>query len=861
MSNYHWNDVSILNETNDWSYSKFKQIEKETGLHAIERLNSRENLARAFMLACGYSLEKTFENDDSSLTYFGQQLIALLETASGNEAAEYNDKILQAAQTAQLSKRFFLAFPEIKEQLDQEKAAEPDSYDDKKWANRIIEEMYYIAMKKIAEIPYPKIDFTNLEQLRSCSDKYNAIADIEINLNQGYSDELKKRLAARHDDFLELDESLAINTPIHKAMMTVGIELGDPIEQKKLGEALKGRITLDLFGENLAGISSTEASKFYTLDEIVTYPKQASPFVLELNPKLYPQIKDYIEAKPGSIVPFYKKEDAFVISAAYDYKIPTLALSKLPQNQSKAETFHQIFANFEENPTVHSESVVKRIYIDGKNAYDLLKNKYQGTEAEIEERIKEDIVQTLMDAKSRVELARMDLTRDGRPKATVVPVKADLSPLDVNKKWYETSHVKKATKLWNDDPDRKKRTAAIAEKAEERQRNKMLSNAYQSSFYTSIFNEMVAIHKEYKKSLLTFSDAEQKLKQNPDAAREWMLQRTATMYKTADTIRDLSNPDKTLKEIQSDPSLASILTEEIILARENTDVIFSRLQKNIQELKEKGELNEAEQERVAYLTNKLEESKLEIQDEVSQRMNEFDHFTKYGKSGEEIAALPEQRTISSMGDFAKLHELDKQFLGEGVHNAADYAAFQKVHDCNIKVMETMTAKMQELISSEKEPDSFRNDIRSIRSLMEAVGICQEDMNKYGETLTGKQKETFDHIRNWETRVLKGSSLMVMPPAEGTANIKDCVSQMLNLYRNAYYDKLGYPDQLDAASIDHMARQLRENQANKESAKKQISFDALTKSQNIGKKEARPQTLTKSVSPAVKEKTNDMVNGK
>lgn len=623
MPYHNLEDVTLLDEMNTWEPSKYTTIIKATGIHALDREKSRENIARAFMLTCGYSLDDIFYGSETLQHNFGKSFAALLETASG-----YTDDPIKETPAAQLTQIFFKENPDAKKRIN-----EADYPNTKIRNQQILEEIYYTAVKKISEITYPDINYSTLDELRPYADRLHAVSNIGIHLSQGFDRDhgqaLYARIREKHDDLDIYTNRISLNNDLQKAIAAACTDIGDPIEYPKLLEALGGRMVLNLYGNKLAGASIEELQKMYTFEEI-SYTKCAANEILpDLDPLQYPQVRDFIEGKPKSVAPYYINEEIIengnrkiivrnpVKAAAYDLRIPKFNFTNKNLSLPKALLFDQVLDHYKENPAVCAEPAVKRIYIDGKNAYDMFKTKYQGSEMEIQEHVKEEIVKTLMNARHHVEIARMDRSHDGKPVACVRPIKADFTVLDQRKRWYQSSFVKKADKLWKNDPGRRTRASAIIKAAEVRQTANLLSNTYYSAFYSNIRNEISTIRME------------------------------------------------------------------------STD------------------------------------------DPMKQR------------------------------------------------------------SCNIKIMETMTQKMRDNISSENNPEGFKNDIRSIRSLMETVGVSQEDMHKFGTSLSGEQKQAFHQIRSWEKTVLNRAPGTRIPSAAENLDVKACVDRMLKMYQSAYYNKLGY----------------------------------------------------------------------
>lgn len=638
MAGYNWRDALLLDDMKEWSDQKYTDVSRATGIRALHRHDSRENIARACMLTCGYSLEETFEKD-SDRKAFGKEFTALLEVASGKAELEdpSNDRSFQE-QARRGINRFFDANPEIEEKFNREYGKNPADFNDKRMAQWTLEEMYYAAMKKVSEIRLPDIDYSNRDQLRSITDRCAVVDTLGNNLNQGLDDGMGRKLNDRYSDLEAYRKGLGAGYDLIKAFKDATMELSDPIDPNKLGLVLGGKMQVDMFGQRLAGASMKEAAQMYTSEDLSFVNSSALPFLInEIKESQYKQVMDYIEGKPRSVAPFYMIEERErqesknreiitktpVLSAAYDQEKITFSVDPSALRTRKVYGFDALMKSVKENPAVHAEDPVKRIYIDGKNAYEMFKDKYQGkgTEKEIEDKIKGDIVDALCKVKQRVELARMDLDSKGNPVASVHTIEIDPRDLERTKKWYQSSFNKKAEKLWMNDEGRDGRVSGIIEHAEERQRAQILSNAYNSSFYTGILNEMREAH------------------------------------------------------------------------RANSD--------------------------------------------------------------------------------------------------------QEAQVRDTAVMDRMSAKILETLSHENKSADFRNDIRSIRSLMETAGVTQADMNAFAESLSGETKASFEQIRIWEKNVIHGDPNAAIPSA-GDMNVGESVKFMLTMYQNAYYNKLGYEDKLDPA---------------------------------------------------------------
>lgn len=855
MAGYNWKDAKLLSNSRwdnkpyvEFSGSRYAEYGQQVQVQCLDREASRENIARVFLLACNRSLESTFDTDVNGRSYgrwFGSAFSALLERAAGAATVDLDQK---TEEILHLVSPFFANNPDALEIVG-ERPAPPDFERVKRreinamtgglflsskkgvdwrdvaqnaedvntwflkesaWAKRLFDEMYYTGMKKLMDYPYPEIDYSNHDKVSLYADQYHALGSMGGDLTQGLSKGMEARIAKIHPDIKKLADNLALNTKIREAMSDVCLPLEDLKQSKNLQLALEGRIILDIYGANLSGMSANDASKFSSLSEVNRINGYAVDFLAGCKPVKYQQVKDYIEGKPNAVAPFYVKDGIRYMSAAFNDEMPNFDLPKMPANVSNAEKFDSVFAKFKDLPFLPSEAAVKRVYIDGKNAYDMFKNQYQGDEKDYEAYVKGEIVRTLTEAKQRVEFVRMDMSRNGFPKATIVPVTANLSGLDAQKKWYEHSLVKQADKLWNNDKERENRRFLIAKDAEERQRAKMLSEAYHSSFYNDTIDDLNKIRGKYTDANVTA--AEQKMKENPETARKWMYSRVPAAA-FSEIVRDLYDFDKSFEDIKADPKL-NVFFPETLGFEKAKNPVRKFLDQIIDVRKSIEDSNTVQKAHKEYsderLTKILNENKEELEDAIRQFLGEknitIDPNTKMLQFGENNGL----GLNAEHGDM-KMAEMDKLFLGEEHSDQIEaYDAYMKVRSCNVEIMDKIaknwdakTTAPNRFVNGEPEepywktnPEEFRNDLRSFRSLMESIGINQEDLNKFGEALSKEEKESFDKIRKWEKDVLNGSFGREIPLADGEVDLKHCADQMLKIYQDAYYEKLGYEERLD-----------------------------------------------------------------
>lgn len=812
MSKYHWEEARILDESG-WQGKNYNEMETNTGL-GLYRVEWREGLARAFMLACGYSFEETFHDDNRR---FGEFFDTLLDNAAGDHTINLDDRY------SEMLKDFFKKNPESEKIVGK---MPEDELRRQAWSQLLLSEMYYAATKEVMQGDYLDIDY-----LRAYGDDYgSSVENMLRGLYGCASKPMVKYIAEQHPDYGDWHESVYAYLYLNR---------------------------------------------------------------LEKNPSY----KDYLDGKPDAIAPGFLRNGKWVKSAAYDTETPKFDFPTRPDQLVKMDKlevmFDKVFANFTDNPAVRDEEpIVNRIFIDGKNAYDMFKEKYQGAK-NYEEHVKSEIVQAVMTGEKRVELARLDMTRNGTPKATVVPVKADLSGFDKGKKWYEHSVAKKAENLWKNDKERESRIESIKNAVEEKQRAKILSAGYNSTFYKNILSEMNKIRKEFTNTDFNnpeFLGAERKMKQNPEDAQKWMVTKAASLMMNK-LAHDLMDFDKNLEDIKNDKEFEKLrsmnllntedglnsigtLIDELIDIRKNTDDIIARVERDKAE-NEKKKDDDPTKRPTEKFERDISETKLGMEDNISSWLSNAGMNMLKEKTDSMVAAKREQGFEVNKFKSLTFNEMDDFFLVNGgidddVHKVDAYDAYVQVHDFNVKIMDMMVEKIPDTMSNVKNPESFRNNIRSIRSLLETAGINQEDMKKYGETLTGDAKKTFDSIRKWETEMMKENPKFPIHLPDGITDAKTCVDQMLKMYQNAFYEKCGYVDKLEAESVERVVNQARkieytkmpEKEVKNEAAeKKQVPFDVLAKADTT-KPQANVRTSNRNAEKSTEKGTRTpMVNDK
>lgn len=868
MEKYNINNVKILGALDEsWNDEKFIRLGNACNLKTMNRSTTRENLARAFAVAGLLNFEQTFDKDleDVLLHDYGKKLAALMELASGEVKADDADIDRKKAQVRDLAYQVHNhSNPCMTKDFKQVEDAELYQKNPKKWAQNVMDYVYYSAVRKLAEQKFPDIDFKNPEQIKACAAERRAYGRMMQDIVQISDGKYGKHLQEKFPDFQELKNGLENAALVEGAISGLGTELSNPPKKNEMLILLQSRMITELYGEKLAGMTRTEAGQQWGLPElggtsllalqILESWKWNDEDVLESPiPELHQEIIKYAKGEPTKFSPVIMKDRKQYLSPAYDTRIPKLDVQKVQEQYAKGQKgaiFDELFGEFPDDPAHNTEPAVKRIYIDGKNAYDLFKSKYKGNEEQIQEAVKAEIVDALLQGKSHVEMARMVQNQIGEVKAFVVPVRADLSELDKNKKWYQHSLRKQEEKLWAGDIGGDERRADIAKEAESR---------HAKHFYKRMLDEMNAVRREFmgtdeKKE--EFLEAERLMKAEPELAREWTVQKVAERYRWAKMAPELFKEN--ISGITYEKAEAGILAVvamegefsncnfkdtpagrqfkhcldmadrlvamdmpkelegiyEFEKLKEQRDAFHRRWERD----DSRAELNPLSPEDAKRVAVKRKETLDDLRMEtVARQQNDMIPFADMV-----VRAMDNEivKQVMDKADRQKLNELDAHFIGteNQFHQLSKdglppqtaiqaYEPFDRVCQCNQRVMETVTRKIMDEIKCESTAAVYRNQFRAIRDVMETAGISQEEVETYGQKLDPEQKVRFDRIRTWEKNLVRQDDHEKIRLPEGIASEKEAAGFILDIYKNAYYDKMGYENRINPKSIEQLCEKM------------------------------------------------------
>lgn len=467
---------------NEGFYLKnFTDIQDVPDINLPKFASSRENLVRAFALAKDMNIKNTYpsqaEEDTIHAQQMGQRFTDLLRLLRHERISkEQEDAVCDMIQ--QVALRNHSDFPAGINPLKQRSEGKP-------WAQDAFDYLYYMAMRKLSEQKLPDIDYQDKKQLAECAAEQNAYSSILLDLVQFSDGDYEEKLAKKYTDFKQLKETLTVAGLLERA-------IGNLSSEEVLLPHLTARIAADQFQDQMAGNTRLRAAEGIELEQLVSLKEEVRELLDSIDGR-EAQLNDYLQRKPNGTCPLMLHDKKWRISPMYDTKTPKLDFEVIKDRymqdpQQRALLFDELFEPFPDDPAHHTEPAYKRIYIDGKNAYDLYKDQFQGNEADIAQAVKAEILEVLASGNSRVEFARVVQQLDGQAKAVIVPVRADLKVLDSHKKWYQPSIAKQEEQLWSKDPDADARQESIAQQAESRQ---------DGQFYQYLLDSVDAVCQKY----------------------------------------------------------------------------------------------------------------------------------------------------------------------------------------------------------------------------------------------------------------------------------------------------------------------------------------------------------------------------
>lgn len=676
---------------NEGFYLKnFTDIQDVPDINLPKFASSRENLVRAFALAKDTRIEDTYSSKTKENTIKAQQmgqrftdLLRLLrhEYISKEREDAVCDMILQ------VSLHNHSDFPAGINPLKRRSEGKP-------WAQDAFDYLYYMAMRKLSEQKLPDIDYQDPKQLTAYAAEQNAYSSILLDLVQFSDGAYEERLAKKYTDFKHLKEKLTVAGFLERA-------IGNLSSSEVLLPHLTARIVTDQFQDQMAGNSRICAAEGIDLEQLVSLKEHVKEFLDSLDGK-EKQLSDYLQRKPNAACPLMLHNKTWCISPMYDTKTPKLNIETIKDRsmqdpQQRALLFDELFEPFPDAPAHHVEPAYKRIYIDGKNAYDLYNDQFQGSETEIAQAVKAEILNVLETGNSRVEFARIVQQLDGYETAVVIPVRADLKALDIHKKWYQPSIAKQEEQLWSNDPDAAARQVLIAKQAEDRQAGQ---------FYQYLLDSVDAVYQKY-------TPASERLKARAEALK---IQKIYAFMNAA------------RKSEQAD---------QFLLKQE--DASYKKL---------------AEQ-----------------------------------------SSIPNFRSTVS-------------------------EPFLHADACREEILETIVKEIKTGIHIGMADSVCRNRLRAFRQIMESIGMEQNDIDAYAETLKPEQKAAFELLRNWEKKLVSQENYEPIQLPDGISNIQTAAGFLTNIYKNVYYDKFGYVNHFNPDFMDTIVHTIKLPKESK------LSFDAL-----------------------------------
>lgn len=953
MARYENSGVYLTDFENEWDDDRFSKLGVKLDLKTLYRTPTRENLARAFAVAKGMKLEDTYEAEDGSVHsdhhQMGQCFIDLLtlaaeekemleekekaekEKAEKEEAEKENEKENaenpeadnENADQKEEEKKPESAVPKERTEAvcnfiqqiytqghhDFPKDINPlkQRSEGKPWAQDALDYAYYMTLRAFEERKLPDIDYQNPEEVKKIAKEQKACATIIqdlVQISDGvYGEHIEEKYPGFEEEKIHLsDAALMINM-----ISDLAIELTNPPSERDLLNHLAARNVFDQYGAKLRGKSLlqdivTEKTSAEILADKMTINQFIDTLNFEAMTPVEQMTLDYVNRKPESCCPYILKDGKFYLSPAVDKRIPKLDLGKVSDNFAKgpahkAVIFDQLFGEFPNDPSLPAEPAYKKIYIDGKNAYDLYKDKFNGNETDI----KAAILDTLVLAKSRVEMVRTVQQANGQVKAFAVPVRADLKLLDNDKKWYQHSLEKQEEKLWSHDPEAASRKAAIEKAEEEKHKN---------NFFKNILNAANEVRREYMGTdpieKEKFVNAEREMQKDFDVAREWGILKLAQAYSQIDEAARLLQERSAGRYATFEDAMSIVhmvaSAEEGVSEHNFQNMAIGRQFKKYADLIDnavKGEVPEDFYEKndletvkrqLTYFREKWaredEEAKENPLTKEEQAIRDFKrgdtlegfretigrHFIAqlhpFAESLKEYVENKKNNIILTLENDARRAELDEKFLGHlkeyknlGMNekfpcsDTSAYDPFRRVRECGEKVIEAVVETIRGNFNLQAAPDVCRSQFLAIRRAMEAIGMDQKEVDDYAEKLRPEQKETFQYIRSWEKEFVRENENDPIHLPKGVKNLEEAVTFVTDIYKNVYCDKMGYLNRLEP---DFMDRMEHVKSADSLQQGKQVSFREVQDKESTAKSQTEvtasvnhSRTLSSSPKPAEK----------
>ena len=490
-----------------------------------------------------------------------------------------------------------------------------------------------------------------------------------------------------------------------------------------------------------------------------------------------------------------------------------------------------------------AEHFIKRIYVNGENAYEKYQKAYNGSETNTGEReqyIRTQITRDIIRGVSRVELAQMETDPvSGTLHVNIFPIHADFSGTSA-----QAAVVEAYEKLWSEDPEKGARHQQIAQKALDRQGHWEAERRGMGSLNRKLTAQMDETHKNepYASQYQALARAESVMAEDPSRTREWISLRMQ---------RDLHRQSAELKKWLELAKKAA--DHDVSVNEEEFSEALVDFARNLQFLRGIGEQGGRRPTgtEVEHAFDDIIDAARKPKEERMARFHELFRPPSEGlpegslelfpyKGLEQLIGFYRSRgdaAAFSQEDAQRLDALDRQFIGFTEQEApVRYRELERVYDTartmrSKELSEAGGAAVTEryhLDLREYPPDEVRLYMRNIDQAMAQTGVTASDVAAFVESLPeGGKRQQSEGILEWarinkeECGLFDPLSLKGLPPL---TDLAAAMTGYYSMYQEAALFKAGYIDCILQDDLDHMMklrRMYQEQEEQKQALRREV----------------------------------------
>lgn len=515
-------------------------------------------------------------------------------------------------------------------------------------------------------------------------------------------------------------------------------------------------------------------------------------------------------------------------------------------NLTSASVYDSLSQMFSKNPMEQgTEELLKRLYVNGENAYDKYRRRERSSLVSIPDVIRA-IVGDITRGEARVELVRLegDLRNGGPSKPVILPIHVDYTGTAAT-----PQAISAHEQLWQNDPEKEARREKIAAAAIAHQKRYAAEVHELNTLYSTVAarTEKAMRGKEpYAGQYKTLELAQQVMAENPDETREWvqlkMKQEQNLMMKELAQAATVfwagpeENPQAFSSALDTLNLYGKIWVEEMdILAPSDQNAIYA-----FDAIRKLASMDEKDRAAEFYrLFHELSGHEDALNDTTENRLRGLQTSLRYFMDKENESVLTAQ-------EKNRLEELDRKYLGfaEGEASKERYLGAEKVYaDARALKRDALDAMTYEMVKkitvySQQDfpPEQTRLCLKSLDHMLSAMNLTREDLDRYVESMPQEVKKDHQDTLAW-IRTNQARDLRAPLDVEGISMDKMHIFRSYTaLCVNAVMYRDGYAD-CDNRAIRNQLNRWREHRIEQR------------------QKELEGQPLRQEVSPSHRSRTN------